>query len=62
MDFIERWFHLSPDNGSGTTEAMCVMALCGSLLLLGRFRLTAVTKRCMGRFSAAIGTMGGART
>lgn len=22
MDFIERWFHLSPDNGSGSTEAL----------------------------------------
>ena len=58
MDFIERWFHLSPDNGSGTTEAMCVMALCASLLvLIGRLRFAAVRKRCMGRFPSAMGTM-----
>ena len=26
MDFIERWFHLSPDNGSGLTEALFLLA------------------------------------
>jgi hypothetical protein len=51
MDFIERWFHLSPDNGSGTTEGMYVMALAASiLLLLGRLPLAAVMRRWMGCF------------
>ena len=27
MDFIERLFHISPDNGSGLTEAAIVAAL-----------------------------------
>ena len=28
MDFIERWFGLSPDGGSGATEASILLALC----------------------------------
>jgi MYXO-CTERM domain-containing protein len=28
MDFIERWFHVSPDGGSGATEATILLALC----------------------------------
>jgi len=28
MDFIERWFGLSPDGGSGATEASIFVALC----------------------------------
>ena len=28
MDFIERWFGLSPDGGSGTTEASIFIVLC----------------------------------
>ena len=27
MDFIERWFGLSPDGGDGTTELMYIIAL-----------------------------------
>jgi hypothetical protein len=27
MDFIERWFGLSPDGGDGTTEVMYIIAL-----------------------------------
>jgi hypothetical protein len=26
MDFIERWFHVSPDHGSGATEWLYVLA------------------------------------
>ena len=28
MDFIERWFGLSPDGGSGATETNIFVALC----------------------------------
>ncbi len=28
MDFIERWFGLSPDGGNGATEASILLALC----------------------------------
>jgi uncharacterized protein (TIGR03382 family) len=28
MDFIERWFGLSPDGGNGATEASIFVALC----------------------------------
>ncbi|HEU0005280.1 MAG TPA: hypothetical protein VFS12_04745 [Terriglobia bacterium] len=27
MDFIERWFNLSPDGGNGATEASIFLAL-----------------------------------
>lgn len=26
MDFIEQWFHISPDGGSGVLEAVCIPA------------------------------------
>lgn len=51
MDFIERWFHLSADNGSGSTEAMYVMTLAASILvLLGHLQLAAVAKRWVATF------------
>ena len=37
MDFIERWFGLSPDGGDGTTEALYIAAALVVIgLLLGR--------------------------
>lgn len=24
MDFIERWFHVAPDGGDGSLEALCL--------------------------------------
>jgi hypothetical protein len=27
MDFIERWFGISPDGGDGSTEALAVLAI-----------------------------------
>ncbi len=39
MDFIERWFHLSPDNGSGTTEAM--------FIAVGALLVGAIVWRCL---------------
>jgi hypothetical protein len=62
MDFIERWFHLLADNGSGTTEAMYVMTLAGSILvLLGHLQLAAVAKRWVGHFPTRGDAMRGAR-
>jgi hypothetical protein len=43
MDFIERLFHLSPDNGSGLTEAAIAAALFAVVCLF--FALRAYRKR-----------------
>jgi MYXO-CTERM domain-containing protein len=43
MDFIERWFGISPDGGSGTTEALYLIAFfaaVGLLLYLWRRRIS----------------------
>ena len=50
MDFIERWFGMSPDGGSGTTEALLVVAAVGVVVALTQGRriaagLTAFTRR-----------------
>ena len=46
MDFIERWFHLSPDNGSGTTEALFLLAAVALIIAVaGRRRLVEFVKR-----------------
>ena len=45
MNFIETWFHLSPDNGSGTTEVMYVVVAATLVVgLLVRRRLAALAK------------------
>ena len=51
MDFIERWFHLSPDNGSGSTEALYlgVLALL-AVAIVFRHRLGDFARRCTNRF------------
>jgi hypothetical protein len=41
MDFIERFFHWSPDGGSGTVEAIFVISVAGTLLVAA-FRKTLV--------------------
>jgi hypothetical protein len=33
MDFIERWFGISPDGGDGTTEALYVLAVIAVLVV-----------------------------
>jgi hypothetical protein len=39
MTFIERFVHLSPDGGSGSLEAVLLLALAATALLLrARFR------------------------
>jgi hypothetical protein len=36
MDFIERWLHLSPDNGSGSFETILLAALGLAAFLMVR--------------------------
>ncbi len=49
MDFIERIFHLAPDNGSGLTEWAIVLAcLCACLLFAARI-VTVRSPRDQGR-------------
>ena len=46
MDFIERWLHLSPDNGSGTTEALFLLVAAVLFIALTcRRRIIAFVKR-----------------
>ena len=46
MDFIERWLHLSPDNGNGTTEALFLLVAVALVLAVAyRRRIIAFVKR-----------------
>ncbi|HEV7403491.1 MAG TPA: hypothetical protein VGO11_11210 [Chthoniobacteraceae bacterium] len=38
MDFIERWLHISPDGGNGTTELLYILALALGILLVAARR------------------------
>ena len=50
MDFIERWLHLSPDNGSGLTEALLLLALMTLIVTIaGRRRLAELAERLFTR-------------
>ena len=33
MDFIERWFHVSPDGGDGSLEALFIVAIVAVIVL-----------------------------
>ena len=40
MDFIERWFHISPDGGNGSLEILYVVAIAALVVIaLSRHRL-----------------------
>ena len=39
MDFIERWFGISPDGGSGLTEVSYIFILALVIVLLFRRRI-----------------------
>ncbi len=50
MDFIERWFGVSPDGGNGTFEALCIVAgVAACLLLATRWRMFGFGRRSKGR-------------
>lgn len=51
MDFIERWFHVSPDNGTGSTEAMYLAAIIVLLVAIAlRRHLASFVRRCANGF------------
>ena len=39
MDWIERWFGISPDGGDGSTELLYIGAVLGTLALIAVRRL-----------------------
>jgi hypothetical protein len=40
MDFIEQWFHVSPDGGNGSLEVLYIVAIVAVILMvLFRHRL-----------------------
>lgn len=39
MDFIERWFGISPDGGDGSTEALYLLAVVAILALVFHKRI-----------------------
>jgi hypothetical protein len=46
MDFIEQWFHVSPDGGNGSLEVLYVVAIVAIILMvLFRHQLGAVIAR-----------------
>ena len=50
MDFIERWFHVSPDGGNGTLEAFYIFALVACVVLaVFRRRVAAAGRRLLDR-------------
>jgi hypothetical protein len=50
MDFIERWFGMSPDGGNGSTELMYLTVLALIVVVLARHRsLRAFVRRILGR-------------
>jgi hypothetical protein len=52
MDFVERWFGLSPDGGSGTFEACVIFAMIACVLAVTfRRRLGRLTANLVERFS-----------
>jgi hypothetical protein len=55
MDFLERYFHISPDGGSGMTEASYVVTTALVLFVL-RYRpaLRAAWRACIKRFFPAL--------
>lgn len=53
MDFIERLFGISPDGGSGSTEAMYVLTLVAVLLVLWRRPVSRAIRRRIGRRALA---------
>ena len=46
MDFIERWFHVSPDGGNGSLEMLYIVAILAVIaMVLCRRRLGNVVAR-----------------
>ena len=46
MDFIERWFHVSPDGGNGSLEVLYIVAILAVIaMVLFRRHLGALVAR-----------------
>jgi hypothetical protein len=45
MDFIERWFGISPDGGDGSLEALYLLAIVVVLAVVFRVRIRALIRR-----------------
>jgi len=46
MDFIERWFHVSPDGGNGMTELTVLIAIVGlAAVIYCRRQVAELTRR-----------------
>jgi hypothetical protein len=46
MDFIERWFGISPDGGDGSTEFLYIVAIAAVLaVLVGRRPIVTYLRR-----------------
>lgn len=51
MDFIERWFHVSPDGGNGSLEALYIIAILSVVMgVLFRHRLRRLLSRAFGNW------------
>ena len=60
MDFIERWFGVSPDGGDGSLEVIFLLAVVSVVLIvLFRRRLGAALARWTTRSDEGIGPRGG---
>jgi uncharacterized membrane protein len=45
VDFLERWFGVSPDGGSGAVEVLIFVVLFAAVLVLARRRLQRQRRR-----------------
>jgi hypothetical protein len=49
MDFIERWFGLSPDGGDGSLEALYLVALVALIAVIAALVFRRPLRRWLGR-------------
>jgi hypothetical protein len=60
MDFIERWFGVSPDGGDGSLEVVFVLAVVSVVLIFFfRRRLRGLLTRWTTRSDESVGPRGG---
>jgi hypothetical protein len=55
MDFIERWFGVSPDGGDGSLEAACIVVTLGIVsAVVFRHQMWALLRRMSQRIRAEL--------
>jgi len=52
MDFVERWFGISPDGGNGTFEMLLLLA--AGAMVVALFCLTKLTKSFLARSHGSV--------